>query len=39
MYTYIYMYNHRFKVLSMWGVGGLQVYGICSRRLVYSKVV
>ena len=23
----------------MWGVGGLQVYGIGSRRLVYSEVV
>ena len=23
----------------MWGVGGLQVYGICSCRLVYSEVV
>ena len=23
----------------MWGVGGLQLYGICSCRLVYSEVV
>ena len=28
----------RLKVLSLWGVGGLQVYGICSRRLVHSEV-
>ena len=27
------------KVLSMRAVGGLQAYGICSRRLVYSEVV
>ena len=27
------------KVLSVWGVGEMQVYGICSRRLVYSEVV
>ena len=29
----------RLKVLSIWVVGGLQVYGICSRRLLYSEVV
>ena len=27
------------KVLQILGVGGLQVYGICSRRLVYSEVL
>ena len=29
----------RLKVLSMWDMDGLQVYRICSRRLVYSYVV
>ena len=23
----------------MWGVGGLKVHGICSRRLLYKEVV
>ena len=23
----------------MWGMDGVQVYGICSRRLVYSEIV
>ena len=27
------------KVLSMWSVGGLQVYGICNCRVVYSELV
>ena len=27
----------RLKVLSVWGVGGLQVHGTCSRRLLYSE--
>ena len=27
------------NVLLMWGLGGLQVYGICSYRLVHSEVV
>ena len=27
------------KVLEMWGVGRLQVYGMCSRRLVRREVV
>ena len=27
------------QALRMWGVGGLQVHGICSRRLVYKEVV
>ena len=29
----------RLKMLSMWGVGGLQVYGIGSRIFVYIEVV
>ena len=29
----------RLKLLPIWGVGGLPVYGICSRRLVNSEVV
>ena len=28
----------RLTVLSMWGLGGLEVFGICSRRLVYHEV-
>ena len=34
----LWMY-FQLKVLSLLDVGGLQVYGICSRRLVHSEVV
>ena len=27
------------KVLSIWGVGGMQVYEICSHRLMYNEAI